>query len=257
VTTETYSLQGKVAAITGGNRGIGFAVAEALVAEGCHVVIGGRDPQRLEAAERALSKGLAQVTALTVNLCDPQSVEAFVAAIRTHHPTVHILVNSAGLAHVPSPVAQFTLDTWKQVVDTDLTGMFLCTRACLPLMLEGGTIVNVLSTAATQASAGNSAYHASKWGALGFTNSLREELRGRGIRVVGLLPGAVATDMWDIYGTGVPRDLMVSPATLAETVVHVVTRPPQCTIEEIRIGPVLGLGIFAAGASKKPQTQKA
>jgi NAD(P)-dependent dehydrogenase (short-subunit alcohol dehydrogenase family) len=256
VTTGTC-LQGKVATITGGNRGIGFALAQALVAQGCHVVIGGRDPVHLEAAERALSTGQAEVTALTVNLCDPESVEEFVAAIQARHPTVDILVNSAGLAHVPSPVAQFSLDTWKQVLDTDLTGMFLCTRACLSLMPEGGTIVNVLSTASTQASAGNSAYHASKWGALGFTNSLREELRGRGIRVVGLLPGPVATDMWNIYGTSVPRDLMVSPATLAETVVHAVTRPPQCTIEEIRIGPVLGVGIFAAAASRKAQAQKA
>lgn len=256
MTTERYSLRGKVAAITGGNRGIGLATAQALVAEGCHVVIAGRDAERLQAAERALASSQADVTALAVDLRDARSAEELAEAVRARHGALDVLVNSAGLAHAPSPVEQFQLDTWRQVLDTDLTGMFLCTRACLPLMRAGGTIVNVLSTASTQASAGNSAYHASKWGALGFTNSLREELRGRGIRVVGLLPGAVDTDMWDIYGAGVPRELMVPPATLAETIVHAVTRPPQCTIEEIRIGPVLGLGIFAAGAASRSKAQK-
>jgi NAD(P)-dependent dehydrogenase (short-subunit alcohol dehydrogenase family) len=258
LTDETYSLRGRTALITGGNRGIGFALAQALVGQGCHVVIAGRDEERLKAAQSTLSSSAeAEVTALSCDLCDPQSVEEIFAVVQGRYPTVDILVNNAGLAHLPSPVVQFSIETWKQVVDTDLTGMFLCTRACLPLMPPGGTIVNVLSIASVQAFPGNSAYHASKWGALGFTNSLREELRGRGIRVVGLLPGAVDTEMWDQYGAGVPRDKMLTTSTLAETFLHVVTRPPACTIEEIRIGPVLGLGIFAPVASSKQEPKKA
>jgi len=243
--------------ITGGNRGIGFALAQALVGEGCHVVIAGRDTERLKAAQQALSVGSAEVEALNVDLCDTEAVQKFAAAIQARYPTVDILVNSAGVAHLPAPVVQFSIETWKQVVDTDLTGMFLCTRACLPLMPAGGTIVNVLSIASIQAFPFNSAYHASKYGSLGFTNSLREELRGRGIRVVALLPGAVDTEMWNQYGSGVPREKMLSPATLAETFLHVVTRPAKCTIEEIRIGPVLGLGIFAAESSSNQESRKA
>jgi NAD(P)-dependent dehydrogenase (short-subunit alcohol dehydrogenase family) len=243
--------------ITGGNRGIGFALAQALVGAGCHVVIAGRDKERLKAAQDALSSGEAEVTALSFNACDPESVRELCATVQARHPAVDILVNSAGIAHLPAPVVQFSIETWKQVIDTDLTGMFLCTRGCLPLMAAGGTIVNVLSIASVQAFACNSAYHASKFGGLGFTNSLREELRGRGIRVVGLLPGAVDTEMWDQFGPRIPRDKMLSTVTLAETFLHVVTRPPTCTIEEIRMGPVLGLGIFAANGSSNQETQKA
>lgn len=257
MTVETYSLHGRAAVITGGNRGIGFALARALVGAGCHVVIAGRDTERLKAAQDALSSGQAEVTALSFNACDPESVQELCAAVQARHPTVDILVNSAGVAHLPAPVAQFSIETWKQVVDTGLTGMFLCTRGCLPLIPAGGTIVNVLSIASVQAFPGNSAYHASKFGGLGFTNSLREELRGRSIRVVGLLPGAVDTEMWDQFGPKVPKDKMLSTATLAETFLHVVTRPPTCTIEEIRMGPVLGLGIFAAGGSSNQEPQKA
>ena len=253
MTVQAYSLRGKTCVITGGNRGIGFALARALVEQGCNVVIAARDAERLQAAQRALSSGQAQVTAVKFNACDPESVQELFAAVQASHPNVDILVNSAGLAHLPTPAAQLSIETWKQVLDTDLTGMFLCTRACIPLMPSGSTIVNVLSIASVQAFPGNSAYHASKFGGLGFTNSLREELRGQGIRVVGLLPGAVDTEMWDPFGPKVPREKMLSAETLAETILHVVTRPATCTIEEIRMGPVLGLGIFASGGSSKQE----
>lgn len=256
MTLQAYSLEGKTCVITGGNRGIGFALARALVEQDCNVVIAGRDTERLEAAQRALSCGKAQAKAIRFNACDPESVQELFVAVQKNYSAVDILVNSAGVAHLPSPVHQLSLETWKQVLDTDLTGLFLCTRACVPLIPSGGTIVNVLSIASVQAFPGNSAYHASKFGGLGFTNSLREELRGRGIRVVGLLPGAVDTEMWDQFGPKIPRDKMLSAKTLAETFLHVVTRPPMCTIEEIRIGPVLGLGIFASEGSGKQEPVK-
>lgn len=257
MTVQTYSLQGKTAVITGGNRGIGFAFARALIEQGCNVVIAGRDVERLESARRALSSEKACATAIKFNACDPDSVKELFSAVKQKYSTVEILVNSAGVAQLPAPVVQLSVETWKQVVDTDLTGMFLSTRACLPLMPSGSTIVNVLSIASIQAFPGNSSYHASKFGGLGFTNSLREELRGQGIRVVALLPGAVDTEMWDQFGPKVPREKMLSTDTLAETFLHVVSRPPICTIEEIRIGPVLGLGIFASDGSKKEEPKKA
>jgi NAD(P)-dependent dehydrogenase (short-subunit alcohol dehydrogenase family) len=257
VTVQNYSLSGKTCIITGGNRGIGFAFARALIEQDCNVVIAGRDAERLETAQRALSSGKARATAIRFDACDPDSVQELFSAVKQSYSTVDILVNSAGVAQLPAPVVQLSVDAWKQVVDTDLTGMFLSTRACVPLMASGGTIVNVLSIASIQAFPGNSAYHASKFGGLGFTNSLREELRGQGIRVVALLPGAVDTEMWNQFGPKVPRDKMLSTDTLAETFLHVVTRPPICTIEEIRIGPVLGLGIFAQGGSNKEEPKKA
>jgi NAD(P)-dependent dehydrogenase (short-subunit alcohol dehydrogenase family) len=257
VTVQTYSLSGKTCVITGGNRGIGLAFARALIEQDCNVVIAGRDAERLETARRALSSGKARATAIRFDARDPDSVQELFSAVKQSYATVDILVNSAGVAQLPSPVVQLSVETWKHVVDTDLTGMFLSTHACLPLMTSGGTIVNVLSIASVQAFPGNSAYHAAKFGGLGLTNSLREELRGQGIRVVALLLGAVDTEMWDQFGPKVPRDKMLSTDTLADTFLHVVTRPPICTIEEVRVGPVLGLGIFASGSSNKEEPKKA
>src|SRR5258708_16063401 len=132
------------------------------------------------------------------------------------------------------------VDTWKEGIGTNLTGMFLVTRAALPLMQVGSTIVNNLSVAAVRVFAGMSAYNAYKFGGLGFTNALREDVRKRGIRVLALLPGATDTEIWSQFWSDAPREKMISPATVAEAVLHVVSAPANATIEEIRIGPTAG-----------------
>jgi NAD(P)-dependent dehydrogenase (short-subunit alcohol dehydrogenase family) len=131
--------------------------------------------------------------------------------------------------------------TWKDVIDTNLTGTFLVTQAALPLMRAGGTIVNNLSVAAVQPFAGMSAYNASKFGALGFTHALREDLRKRGIRVLALLPGATDTEIWSQFWPGAPREKMISAETVAQAVLHAVSAPANTAIEEIRIGPSAGV----------------
>jgi len=114
------------------------------------------------------------------------------------------------------------------------------TRAALPLMRAGGTIVNNLSIAATQVFTGMSAYNASKAGALAFTNVLREELREKRIRVLALLPGATDTEIWQQFWPDAPRERMVSTDVVAEAVLHAVNAPANTAIEEIKIGPTGG-----------------
>ncbi|HZI58472.1 MAG TPA: SDR family NAD(P)-dependent oxidoreductase, partial [Verrucomicrobiae bacterium] len=140
-----------------------------------------------------------------------------------------------------APVEKLPIDTWKKVIDINLTGTFLVTRAALPLMHAGATIVNNLSVAAVQPFPGMSAYNASKFGALGFTQALREDLRKRGIRVVALLPGATDTDIWGQFWADAPREKMISAETVAEAVLHAVSAPANAMIEEIRIGPATGV----------------
>jgi NAD(P)-dependent dehydrogenase (short-subunit alcohol dehydrogenase family) len=152
-----------------------------------------------------------------------------------------VLINNAGVAHSLVPVDQLPVETWKEVIDTNLTGTFLITRAALPLMRAGGTIVNNLSVAALQPFAGMSAYNASKFGAFGFTQALREDLRKRGIRVVALLPGATNTEIWSQFWPGAPREKMISAETVARAVLHAVSVPADTAIEEIRIGPTAGV----------------
>jgi NAD(P)-dependent dehydrogenase (short-subunit alcohol dehydrogenase family) len=216
-------------------------VAQALADEGYTVVITGRDQKRLTAAAKDVGKRRADVSAYACDVRDPESVQNLVNSVWERHPAVDVLVNNAGISHGPASVAKLGVDTWKDVIDTNLTGTFLVTRGFLPLMRSGGTIVNNLSIAAEKSFPGMSAYCASKAGALGFTNVLREELRSRGIRVLALLPGATDTEIFEQFWPDAPRSKMISPETVAAAVVHAVQVPANASIEEIRIGPVVGV----------------
>jgi NAD(P)-dependent dehydrogenase (short-subunit alcohol dehydrogenase family) len=239
--TRMKTLKNKVAIITGGSRGIGLALAQFLTQQGCHVVIVGRDRRRLKEASALLKHNKAEVTALPCDVADVAQVEKLFKAVRKLHPAIDILVNNAGMAHALAAVDQLPVEVWKQLIDVNLTGMFLVTRAALPLMAAGGTIVNNISVAAVHPFAGMAAYTASKAGALGFTNVLREDLRKRGIRVLALMAGATDTEIWNQFWPDAPREKMVSPETIAQAVCHALTIPDKATIEEIKIGPTVGV----------------
>jgi 3-oxoacyl-[acyl-carrier protein] reductase len=233
--------QNKVAVITGGGSGIGLAMARIFAANGYSVVITGRDAKRLQKAAATISADKKQVTGIPCDVRDPASVERLFRQVSKHHSTIDVLINNAGVAHSLAPVDQMSVETWKDVIDTNLTGTFLVTRAALPLMRAGGTIVNNLSVAAVQPFAGMAAYNASKFGALGFTHALREDLRKRGIRVVALLPGATDTEIWSQFWPDAPKEKMISAEAVAQAVLHAVSAPANTAIEEIRIGPAAGV----------------
>jgi len=238
--TSAHSLQAKVALVTGASRGIGFAIAQAFAGQGCQVVITGRDAKTLNAAATVLSKDNIEALALPCDVTDSAQVEQLFAEIKKRFSRLDILVNNAGVAQELAPVDQLSLETWKRLIDTNLSAMFFCTRAALPLMSAGGTIVNNLSVAAVRSFPGMAAYNASKAGALGFTNVLREELRKRGIRVLALIVGATDTTIWDQFWPDAPKEKMVSPTTIGQAVLQAVTLPANTTIEEIRLGPIAG-----------------
>ena len=171
---------------------------------------------------------------------DEGSVEEMLAAVHREFGHVDILVNNAGIAHPNRSVRQLAVTQWNDVMATNLTGMFLVTRATLPLMKRGAVIANNLSIAAKRVFPGSSAYNASKHGALGFTNTLREELRSKGIRVIAFLPGATDTALWDVFWPEAPRKKMVRPATVAQALVSALKLPPESTIEELSILPAAG-----------------
>ncbi|HEX7287239.1 MAG TPA: SDR family NAD(P)-dependent oxidoreductase [Candidatus Angelobacter sp.] len=229
----------KVAVITGGGRGIGLAIARVFSGAGFQVVIMGRNQARLGAAAKEMRQG--SVQPLPCDVTDSAAVDEAFRRIREMHGKIDVLVNNAGTAHALAAVEKFPIETWKQVIDTNLTGTFLVTRSALPLMQAGGTIVNNLSIAAVQPFAGMSAYNASKFGAMGFTMALREDLRKRGIRVIALLPGATDTDIWQQFWPDAPREKMVSPETVAEAVLHAVLAPANASIDEIRVLPAAGV----------------
>jgi NAD(P)-dependent dehydrogenase (short-subunit alcohol dehydrogenase family) len=231
----------KTAFITGGSRGIGLALAREFASSGYRVIITSRDPARLERAVSELRGSGGSSTGVICDVADPASVAQALRQLRQQYNSIDVLINNSGIAHDLIPIDKMPIETWKQVIDTNLTGTFLVTQAALPLMSSGSTIVNNLSVAATRPFEGMSAYNASKFGALGFTKALREEVRARGIRVLALIPGATNTDIWQQFWPDAPRQKMISPETVAQAVRHAVSAPPEATIEEIMIGPTAGV----------------
>jgi NAD(P)-dependent dehydrogenase (short-subunit alcohol dehydrogenase family) len=235
------ALLNQAALVTGATRGIGLAIARALAAEGCKLILTGRDEQALRRVRREFSSARIQIVAQPSDVRDPQSVEDLFLVIRAKFKRLDILINNAGIAHANFPVETLPLSLWKDVIDTNLTGMFLVTQASLPLMKRGGTIVNNLSIVANRVFAGSAAYIASKHGALGLTNTLREELRPRGIRVIALLPGATDTAIWNTFWPEAPRKKMMFPATIAQSVANAILLPANATVETLEILPTAGL----------------
>jgi NAD(P)-dependent dehydrogenase (short-subunit alcohol dehydrogenase family) len=230
----------RVVVITGGSRGIGLATAQAFAAQGDQVIIAGRDDRRLTAAAKQIGSQAA-ADCVVCEVRDPASVEHAFAQIRSRHGKIDVLFNNAGVAHALAPVERLAPEVWRDVIETNLTGTYLVTRSALPLMSAGSSIVNNLSVAAVQPFSGMSAYNAAKFGALGFTKALREELREKGIRVLALIPGATNTEIWQQFWPDAPRSKMIKPETVAQAIVHAVCAPPEASVEELMIGPTAGV----------------
>ncbi len=245
----SLQLLGKAAVVTGGSRGIGYAIARALAAEGCSVVITGRDPSTLAQSAAHIINSLPkatnstkrpQIVAEACDVRDPESVASLFATVKGRFGKLDVLVNNAGITQPTMSVEDTTLEMWSDVITTNLTGMFLCTRGALPMMQTGATIVNNLSAAAKRVFPNYATYSAAKRGALGFTLSLREELIPRGIRVVALMPGATNTDMWEQIMPNAPRERMIDVESVAQAVLYAVLLPPSTNLSELLLEPARG-----------------
>src|ERR1035437_6884657 len=197
-TSREPTLAGRLALITGANRGIGLAIARALARAGCNLTITARDERALAKARHELEKLQPaklhlHVLAQSCDVRSPDSVDYLFALVRGLRKPLDILINNAGIAHPNLTVGELPYPTWMEVIDTNLSGLFLMTQAAPAVMKRGSTRVNNLSIAAERICPGSAAYKVWKHGALGFTNTLREELRPNGIRVATLMPGATDT----------------------------------------------------------------
>jgi len=238
--SHSARLRGRTALITGATRGIGLAIARAFAAEGCNLVLTGRDGKTLSRIGRELLAHKIRILAHPSDVGNPHSVDDLFRATRRQFPQLDIAVNNAGIAQPNLPVEKLPFPIWKDIFATNVDGTFLVTQGALAIMKRGATIVNNLSIAATRVFAGSAAYNASKHAALGLTNTLREELRPRGIRVIGLLPGATDTDIWKTLWPQAPRQKMMSPETVAGAVVEAILLPPNATVENLEILPTVG-----------------
>jgi len=191
------TLAGKHAVVTGGGSGIGAATAEALVRAGARVTLMGRSAERL-AVQRDLLSGLDGEIAgcISVDVCDESAVNKAFSEAAEKGGAIDILVNNAGQAEA-APFAHTDLTLWQRMLDVNLTGVFLCTRAVLPSMLDrnSGRIVNVASTAGQTGYAYVAAYCAAKHGVIGLTRSLALEVATKGVTVNAVCPGYTETEL--------------------------------------------------------------
>jgi NAD(P)-dependent dehydrogenase (short-subunit alcohol dehydrogenase family) len=231
-------LDGKVVLVTGGSRGIGLAIARRLGDEGARLVLVARKEAALRKAGAEVPGG---ALALKADVTQAAQVQRLFKAVGREMGRLDILINNAGV-FTYKPFVSTTLDDWRRNLETNLTALFLCTRAALPLLRRSPSphLVNILSVSSLQPFANCSAYTASKYGALGLTRVLREELRPWKIRVTAILPGSTNTRQTSQFGFPVCRLDLIQPADVAEAVFSALTQPPRTTLEEILLMPSQG-----------------
>ncbi|HLW79262.1 MAG TPA: SDR family oxidoreductase, partial [Terriglobia bacterium] len=198
-------MAGKVAVVTGGTRGIGYSIAEALLREGANVFVCGRDPKNLAAAVDSLAKGSdpGRVDGVTADVARFDDCRRLIQATERRFGGIDILVNNAGVGLFKA-VDQLSVEEWDRTIGTNLSGVFYCCHEAIPLMRRrgGGYIFNISSLAGVNAFAGGAAYNASKFGLNGFSEALMQDLRYHNIRVSYIMPGSVATDFAAVPGAG-------------------------------------------------------
>ncbi len=224
-------LDHKLAVVTGASRGIGRHIARALCAAGAKVAITGRNRDTLEAAARDLGPGCVPCVC---DQRDPEAISAMTARVIDALGVPDILVNNAGLFR-GGPVVEMSLDDWNEVIETNLTGVFLTTRAFLPGMVarERGDIFVISSMSGKKGDPGAAAYAASKFGLQGFAQSLLYEVRKSNIRVMVLNPSSV--DSGDDSGRKEGAGLHLHAADLAEMIVHLAAMPGRTLFRDMEV----------------------
>jgi 3-oxoacyl-[acyl-carrier protein] reductase len=231
------ALNSQVAVITGAGRGIGAAIASKLASLGAVVVLCGRTRALLESTAAAISKAGGRAQALQCDVTDLRSVEAAAAHVEQTLGRVDILVNNAGVGGFGGPLHQLPPESWDQVLNTNLRGVYFCIRAFAPMMIHArsGHIINISSLAGKNALPNGAAYAASKWGLNGLTYSVAEELRVHNIRVSVVCPGSVDTELSPHAGKDKAK--MLQPEDVAHAVAMLATQAPQSFVSEILLRP--------------------
>jgi NADP-dependent 3-hydroxy acid dehydrogenase YdfG len=241
------ALNGKVALVTGASSGIGEATAIALAAEGAKVALAARRQDRLEALEAKLTSGGSTAMTLSLDVTDEQACRYAVAATRERLGGLDILVNNAGLMLL-GPILDADTEDWRRMIHTNVLGLMYLTHAALPHLVEQGSgdIVNVSSVAGRVARSGSGVYNASKWGVNAFTESLRQEVTQRGVRVSVVEPGLVDTELGDHITHAASKKATkewkasirsLNADDIARAVVYIVSQPDHVAINEILVRP--------------------
>jgi NADP-dependent 3-hydroxy acid dehydrogenase YdfG len=245
-------LASTVALVTGASSGIGEATAEALAAEGATVVAAARRTDRLDAVVRRISDVGGTAEALELDVTDQAAVTVAIDALAERHGRLDVVVNNAGVM-LNGPIEGAPLDEWERMVDLNVKGLLYVAHAALPHLLQAADagprqvadLVNISSVAGRVARLGSGVYNLTKHGVGAFSESLRQEVTERHVRVALIEPGAVATElvghMRDEVQAGFHRRFegveQLEPVDIADAIAYVVTRPRRMAVNEILIRP--------------------
>jgi len=247
MTENTRPLDGKVALVTGASSGIGEATAVALAEAGAAVAIGARRRDRLDALAERLRAGGARVLQLDLDVTDEQQCRTAVERTRSELGGLDVLVNNAGVMLLGT-IAGADTEDWRRMIETNVLGVMYMSHAAVEGMVEQGSgdIVNMSSVAGRQARVGAGVYNASKWAVNAFSESLRQEVTERGVRIGLVEPGAVATELTDhitqpdakagaqkMYTDMVP----LQSEDIARAVLYLVTQPAHVAVNEVLVRP--------------------
>jgi NADP-dependent 3-hydroxy acid dehydrogenase YdfG len=247
MTESSRPLTGKVALVTGASSGIGEATAIALAEAGAAVAIGARRRDRLDALAEKLRDGGARVLQVDLDVTDERACTAAVARTREELGGLDVLVNNAGVMLLGTIVGADTED-WRRMLQTNVLGLMYMTHAAIGGMVEQGSgdVVNVSSVAGRVARKGSGVYNASKWAVNAFSESLRQEVTGRGVRIGLVEPGAVATELTDHItqpeakraSQEMARQMTpLQSEDIARAVLYLVTQPPHVAVNEVLVRP--------------------
>ena len=231
------TLAGQAAVVTGGSRGIGLAIADALASAGASVAITGRDQAHLDQARKQLAAHGPAVTSLRADVRIAEEAERAVAEAAAAFGGLDILINNAGIG-LFSKASEMSIQQWRDVIDTNLSGVFYCCHAAIPHMRRrgGGWIINISSLAGKNPFVGGSAYCASKAGLNAFSEALMQEVRYDNIRVSYVMPGSVSTG-FSGRGEHGAADWKLAPEDVAQAVMDLIGHPARSLPSRVELRP--------------------
>lgn len=232
----TNQIQDKVVYITGGSKGIGYGIAQVLLEHGAKVAISSRHLQEAQKAAKTLSEDASKILALESNVKSLQSEQAAIKAVTDHFGKLDVLVANAGIGHFAS-IEELTPEAWSSTIDTNLTGVFNSVKASIEALKQTkGYIITIASLAGTNFFANGSAYNASKFGLVGFSQAIMLDLRKYGVKVTTIMPGSVAT-YFDNHTPSEADAWKIQPEDIGQMVADLLNMHPRTLPSKVEVRP--------------------
>lgn len=232
-------LQRKIAIVTGGGQGLGAAICKSIAQAGATAIVGDIQLEAAEKIAEQIREAGGDAIALPLDVTNAEQVSETVQKVQDQYGAIDILINNAGTDKTVS-IEELEIADWDRVLSVNLRGAFLLSKAIFPIMKQQGRghIVNVASTAAKRTWPNATAYHASKWGLLGFSHALHTEARPHGVKVTAIVAGGMQTPFILDRFPDTPLDVLQPPENVAETIRYILMQPEETVIPEVTVLPM-------------------